>query len=228
MGSFFGSEPSSTQTTTNTQSIPDWQQPYVQNYMASAQNLQAQLPTYTPSANTTAGINQLTGAANNDTTATNANAALNKTLQGNYLYGNPGFNAAYQAASDQILPQVNAGFTNAGQYGDSSGRQVAQTQALGNIWANMYQQNQQNQLNAIGMSPNVQNSLYVPAQQTLAAGNLQDQIARQPYQDQWNALNMEGNASKGAYGGTSTNNTPVYTNTGASALGLAGMLSDFL
>ncbi len=219
MGTFFGTSPSDTSTTTN--DIPDWQKPYVEDYMAQAKQLQNNQPTYMPSQGTTQGIGALGAIAGQDTLGQNAATNLNSTLNGDYLYGGEGFNAAFDAAKRKIMPSIGAAFTKAGQYGDSSGRDLAQTQALGDIFASQYAQERSNQMNAAQLAPSVASAQYMPAQQTLAAGSLQDQIARQPYLDKWNALNQYKGATGGSYGNQSS--TPVYTNYAGQALGLASM-----
>lgn len=77
----------------------------------------------------------------------------NKTLQGNYLYGNPGFNAALQAAHSQIAPMVQGQFEAGGRYGGGLA-QEAETSALANAFAGMYGQERQNQMAAM-MNPSV-------------------------------------------------------------------------
>lgn len=220
MGSFFGTEPSGSMTTTTTNDIPDWQKSYVQDYMTKAQTLQNNMPSYMPSTNTTQGINALTNVSGQ--LPVDASQYASNTLNGDYLNSSQ-FNNNVDAAIRRTIPNVNANFTNAGQYGDSSGRDLAQTQAVSDAYSGVYNDERNRQQQVLQMSPSIQQSAYMPAQQQLAAGSLQDQIARQPYQDQWNALNMYRTDANGNFGSTGTSNTPIYTDTASDALGLAGM-----
>jgi hypothetical protein len=76
-----------------------------------------------------------------------SNQNIQDTLSGKYLYGGDGFNAAFDAASRRILPQVSSQFEAAGRT-RSGLADVAKTQALGDAFANLYGQERQNQLAA--------------------------------------------------------------------------------
>ncbi len=69
------------------------------------------------------------------------------TARGDYLYGGDGFNAAYDAASRKIIPQVDSAFERSGRTG-SGLAQTAKTQALADAFAGQYGQERQNQLAA--------------------------------------------------------------------------------
>lgn len=112
----------------------------------------------------------------------NANAQLlgtmqgayldNPTTRGNYLYGGAGFNAAVDAATNKILPQVDSNFEGAGRYNSGLAR-VAQTQAISDAFANQYGQERQLQ------EQNFNNQ----RQQQLQATMLAPQFASQDYND---------------------------------------------
>lgn len=106
-----------------------------------------------------AGTNQLTSTLSGDylsqvgnlydnpmQSLTNSNV-IAPTLNGDYLYGGPGFNAAYQAAANKIIPQVDSQFNQAGRL-HSGLADTAKTQALSDAFASQYGQERQNQLNA--------------------------------------------------------------------------------
>lgn len=75
----------------------------------------------------------------------------NQTLQGDYLYNNPGFNAALGAAHNRIAPMVQGQFESGGRYG-SGLAQEAETSALADAFAGMYGQERGNQMQAMGMA----------------------------------------------------------------------------
>ncbi len=69
------------------------------------------------------------------------------TLRGDYLFSNPGFNAAFDAASNKIIPQVDSAFERSGRT-RSGLAGVAKTQALSDAFASQYGQERQNQMQA--------------------------------------------------------------------------------
>lgn len=80
-----------------------------------------------------------------------SNQLSTDTMNGKYLYGGDGFNAAFDAASRKILPQVNSAFERAGRTGSGLAAQ-AQTQALGDAFANLYGQERNNQIQSQGLA----------------------------------------------------------------------------
>lgn len=81
-----------------------------------------------------------------------ANQELMKTLGGDYLYGGPGFDAAFQAASNRITPMVQSGFNRGGRLDSGLARQ-AETQALADAFASQYGDERKNQLSAMLFAP---------------------------------------------------------------------------
>lgn len=83
---------------------------------------------------------------------------LEDTARGNYLYGGPGFNAAMQAASDRIIPQVSSLFSSSGRLG-SGLAQEAQTRALSNAFADLYGQERGRQVGAAQAASGLRSSV---------------------------------------------------------------------
>ncbi len=104
---------------------------------------------------------------------------LQRTLAGDYLYGGPGFDAAYQAAANKVIPQVESQWANARRL-DSGGAREAMTGALGDVFANLYETERGKQLMAASMAPQMQ----AMEQQRLAAqqgvGAAQEAWAQKP------------------------------------------------
>lgn len=230
---------------TTTQSNIPWsvQQPYLQNVFGQAQNLYNQGgPQIYPYSSVSPlsqyqnqAIAQQAGLANNPQTTQAATDYYNNVLNGNYLTGGAGFNAALNAANAQITPMVASQFEGAGRYGSGAmGGQIATN--LGNVFANLYQGERANQQNAFGMAPNLQSMQYAnpsqlfqagQAQQTQAQNELSDVANRYNYAQQLPYSNLQNFASTifGAPQYSSTTLTqPYYRNQGAGILGgaLAG------
>jgi hypothetical protein len=72
------------------------------------------------------------------------------TLRGDYLFGNPGFNEAYDAAARKIIPQVDSAFERSGRTGSGLAQQ-AKTQALSDAFASQYAQERSNQMQAASL-----------------------------------------------------------------------------
>lgn len=148
------------------------------------------------------------------------------TLRGDFLAGGPGFEAAYQSAANRIIPQVSSTFGRAGRTG-SGLAQTAQTQALGDAFANLYGQERGRQLTAAALSPQLAAQDYadigalsqVGAQrQGLEQQSINEAMARHdfPYQQLVRQANLLGAITPGA-GQVQT--SPLYRNTGAGILG---------
>ena len=150
------------------------------------------------------------------------------TLRGDYLYGGPGFNAAFDAASRKILPQVDSTFNRGGRYG-SGLAQTAQTQALGDVFAGMYGQERNHQMQAMGMSPVLANQDYMDIDRLAQVGDQEQEqnqlMLDEPFQRLQRYQNFI-NPMLGV-GGSSTSTQPMYRNRGAGAVGGA-MLGNML
>lgn len=81
------------------------------------------------------------------------------TLSGNYLYGNPGFNAAFEAAANKITPMIQSGFNRGGRLHSGLARE-AETRALADAFASQYGNERQNQLKAMLFAPQAAQSEY--------------------------------------------------------------------
>ena len=79
---------------------------------------------------------------------------LSGTLNGDYLHGGAGFDAAQQAAYNRITPQVQSAFSGGGRL-QSGLAQTAQTQALGDSFAGLYNNERNRQLQAAQVAPSV-------------------------------------------------------------------------
>lgn len=113
----------------------------------------------------------------------NASQNAADTLGGNYLYGGAGFNAALDAASRRITPQVASMFSGAGRL-NSGLAQTAQTQALSDAFASQYGQERNNQMQAMALSPTLANQEYVDASKLSEVGQHREGYAQQLIDDQ--------------------------------------------
>lgn len=242
-GSLGGSQESGTQQVVNKNEPPEYLKPYYVD-IANRAAAQSQTPQQYYPGSTVVGFNPLTEQglqqqANIAKSQFGANQGnineLNKTIAGDYLYGGQGFNAALDAAKRKILPEIAGSYARAGQYGDSSRRELEQTQALGDVFAGQYGQERTNQQRAQQLLPQALAAQYDPANQLQQVGGayetqqgqyLQDAINRFNFQQQEPAARLAQYSGllSGVPGSTSTQQTPLYSNRAASGLGgaLAG------
>lgn len=102
-----------------------------------------------------------------------------RTARGDFLYGNPGFNAAFNAAANQIQPRVTSAFNQAGRMGGIAG-QGELTRQLGDSFANLYNSERGRQMQALGMADQMQQLAYAPAARKMQVGQaLQEDDQRQ-------------------------------------------------
>ena len=158
------------------------------------------------------------------------------TTTGQYLYGGPGFNAAFDAASRRIMPQIAGQFERAGRYG--GGLQQAEiARQLGDVFAGQYGQERARQMQATAMAPALAQADYadiarlggVGAMQEAKAGEaLADAMSRYQFQQEapYRQLTAKSGVIQAGYpGGYMTGYQPTMrTSPLASALGggLAG------
>lgn len=140
---------------------------------------------------------------------------LDATMRGDYLYGGPGFNAAYQAAANKVIPQVNSAFSGAGRSG-SGLAQTSMAQGLGDIFAGQYGQERGRQMQALQLAPSVR---YSDVDRLAAVGEQREGLQREYAMEPWQRLGQFGSLIQGNYGGTSTTSQPTYRNRAAGALG---------
>jgi hypothetical protein len=168
------------------------------------------------------GIQQLADSARNQSGLVGqAQGVLGQTLAGDFLNvdSNPYLQGAVQQALNQVRRNVSSQFGGE-SYGGSANqewlnRQLAET-ALP-IYSQAYQNERQNQLNALGLAPSLQTA---NIDQLLRAGGLEEQrrqqeiaAAKQEFFEPWDAL------SRYAGLGGSQVSSPYFTNPTASMLG---------
>jgi hypothetical protein len=234
-----GEQPS---TTTSVQKSDPWsgQQPYLtKGFEKAGDYLNQPAQTYYPgqtvvpfSPETNLAMQMQTARAINGSPIQGAaNNQLTSTLNGDYLYGGQGFNAAMQAATNKILPQVNSTFAAAGR-GNGGLASVAQTQAIADAFANQYGQERENQQRAMLFAPQVANMDYQDISQLANVGAQKESLQQEQTQDAMNRYNFNQGAPlsqlqnymnliQGNYGGssTSTSSQPMYRNQGSGMLG---------
>lgn len=93
---------------------------------------------------------------------TNLQNLYSQTMGGDFLYGGQGFDRAFQAASNRIIPQVDSRFALAGRSG-SGLAQTAQTQALGDAFAGLYNDERGRQMQMAAMAPQINQMRYADA-----------------------------------------------------------------
>lgn len=208
-----------TQTTNNA----PWsvQQPYLQQGFSEAQRLYNSGPsTVVPFSNETNQALQMQAqrAQNGSPLVGAAQNSLQNTLNGNYLFGGPGFNAAFQAAANKINPMVSSQFSGAGRL-HSGLADVARTQALGDAFAGLYGQERNNQMQAASMAPQLAQQDYADINALRDVGSQREQLAQQYANEPYNRLQQYQQSIMGNYGGTSTTTQPIYRNPLSGALG---------
>lgn len=164
-----------------------------------------------------------------------ANQELMKTLGGDYLYGGPGFNAAYQAAANEIIPGVESRFNAGGRFGSGLARQ-AETKALADAFASQYGNERQNQMRAMLFAPEAAQADYNDLRALAGVGSqregqtqsaIDEAMMRHnfPLDEGWDRLARYMGMVQGNYGGETLQNTyGPRGNRGAGILGgaLAG------
>lgn len=140
-----------TQTSTSTPWAP--QAPYLQEIVRRAQE-QSEIPSYVEPSPLTREAEQAVEARARagSPLVTGMQQELGRNIQGDYLYGGPGFTAAVEAAQRQVLPQVQSQFGRAGRAGSGLARE-AQTRALADVFAQQYGDERQRQMRAMAAAP---------------------------------------------------------------------------
>lgn len=236
--------PSTPSNTTSTNITTPWagQQPYLSQGFSNAQNWLNNGGTQVAGFNPTQtqaqqGITNLAQSGANGLQQ-NSTASLNSFMNGSMLNSNPYLNNMANAADNSIIrnysnavaPGISSNFEANGRYGSGS-MSNAQSQAqqdlatqLGNtnsqIYGNAYQQGMSNMLQANALAPqtanlglgllNAQNQVGSQQQQ------LQQQINSQPLTNLKDYMGLVGGAQ---YGGSSSQQTPYFTNPTANAAG---------
>ena len=185
MGSMSGPKQSGTQTVTNETKLPEWLDSRYQTAAQLAENqynqgLTPQKISQTPfSAQTATGMNNMMSTSQSGV-SDEAFKQYNSTLQGDYLHGGQGFDAAQQAASNRIIPQVTSAFNSSGRMGGGAG-QSELTRQLGDSFAGLYDNERQRydnerqrQMGALSMAPQMDTLAYEPARRQMQVGMMQD------------------------------------------------------
>lgn len=164
---------------------------------------------------------------------TSANRNLNSTLRGDFLYGNPGFNASIDAAARRIIPQVQSSFEKSGR--TASGLQdQAIAQAIADPFALQYGQERENQLKAQYLAPSTVAQDYADFGKLAQVGNTREQRAQDILDNKVNRFNYNQNIMQqqikdymplvsGNYGGTVTTNTTQSGGGSGGGSGLGGL-----
>lgn len=146
--------------------------------------------------------------ASGDTTLSNsARDMINRTLRGDYLYGGEGFNAALNAARNEIIPKVQSSFASRGRTG-SGLAQEAEAKAVGDVFASQYGQERQNQLRAGALAPSVDEMKYAGFDRAAGVGSDREKIAEYNANARRNSILKYLGAIQGNYGNTETTTKP--------------------
>jgi hypothetical protein len=239
-----------------TQSTTPWAgvQPYIKDYLSTAQNV-ADTPFQFNAGDQVAGFSpeqqyglsaQTQRAIQGSPVNLAAQNNITNTLQGSYLSpdSNPWLKANVNQALDDVTGRVNSQFSNA-NFGGSTNQEVL-ARNLGSTAAGMYGQSyaqeRGNQLQAAGMAPTLANTDYQDLSALQGVG-AQRQALSQQYLDQANnlygqytgypqqQLDAYGRAvGVGMGGGSTTVGTspnPNQSNTLANVAGIASMAAAF-
>lgn len=233
------SKPPKNTTTVTSTAPPEYMQPYLQD---AAQQARSQYlsggPDYYPGYQTVGFSPQSQEALAMQEQRARGGSDVNRAAQqqnlatsrGDYLYGNPGFNAAVRAATDYTLPQVNSKFAAAGRTRSGLG-QEAQTRAISNAFASQYGEERGNQVKAGAIAPSLAQQDYADiaalrgvGQDTeqLAQDWLSEDVARYNFyqnRPQQNLANYVAALNNTYPGQSASQSAPVYRNRAAGATG---------
>ena len=226
-------------TTTSTTEPPGYLQPYLKDAAEQARsNYLSGGPQYYPGYQTVGFSPQSQEAlaaqeqrARQGSDVTRAAQDQNTaTSRGDFLYGNPAFNAAVKSATDYTLPQVNSKFAAAGRT-RSGLAQEAQARTISNAFANQYAAERENQLRAGTLAPGLAQQDYADigalgqvgqATEQLAQDRLSEDVARYNYNQnlpEMNLANYVGMLNNTYPGQNAATNQPLYRNRAAGATG---------
>jgi len=179
------------------------------------------------------------------------NQLATKTLQGDFLGGNPYLDAVYnrgaRSVTDQfnksVMPSINSTFAAAGRYGSNNQKEMmgqAQdnlsrtlSEMAADVYAPAYEAERGRQMQTMSLAPSLASADYMDAQQLGSVGAQRESLAEAALTDQMsrfyaqqdepvNAVQRYLSLLNGNYGGTQSQ--PIYRNRAAGALGggLAG------
>lgn len=166
-----------------------------------------------------------------------ANWQVTNTLGDNYLYGNPGFNAAFESSARKIIPMVESKFENSGRTSSGLAR-VGVAQALADSNADLYNQERDRSLKAALVTPQLTANDYDDFDRLGAVGDARESLSQEKIADEKGRFDYDQNIRRamlaqymnlinGNYGGTTTTTGSTSTaGRGFSGLGaLGGALS---
>lgn len=157
-----------------------------------------------------------------------------RTTSGHYLHGGEGFDAAYGAAANRIIPQVAGGFEQAGRYGSGLHSYEA-GRGLGDAFAGLYGGERDRMLSASLAAPAMAQADYADINALSQVGAQQEERAQQALTDaqqRWyfqqqapyNQLTTQSGVIQGMNPGSQqTQESPVHTNPLGGALGGAAV-----
>lgn len=151
--------------------------------------------TLSPQASETSQSQQMTSDIANQGSQGNDNLQQQyaDTMGGNYLYGGQGFNQALQAASNKIIPQIDSRFAMAGRSG-SGLAQTAQTQALSDSFAGLYNDERGRQIQMSALAPQINQMRYADANTLGQLGAQKEDYQQDLINQQIQKFNFEQNA----------------------------------
>lgn len=189
-----------------------------------------------PGANTTGGQAASLAAAQNPLFANDVNGAIqsfgNIAAGNDYGTNDPGYAALRSQVANDTLTGINSAFNNSGLFGSDSNMRAA-GEGLGNALAGLdysnFQNDQQRQLQAAGLLPQLFQTAQLPGSIQQSVGAAQDAAAQAEKAgptDLLAKLTAIANGTAGAGGTTTTNvqpGTPLYQTLLGGGIGLAGL-----
>lgn len=213
-------------TTTRTEP-PKYQLPYLQQGLASSQDLYQQQTrqggptTVAPfSGDTQAAMGQVRDLAGGSTGITaNANTLANATLNGDYLNNNPYLDQTFNRAAMQTQGQLASQFAGSGRnVGASEGLRSQQLNDLATgIYGGAYDAERNRQQQVLGMSPQLEQANYTGSNALLGIGAQQENLNQQYIDAPGKSLDQYLQRVSGNYGQTQI--SPNTQNRGAGILG---------
>lgn len=202
----------------------------------SADTLQAQQMTRDLALGGQPGLDAALAANQNMVTGT-ATDPYSQQLQaeasGAYLNANPYLDAMFDQAAGRVTENVHSAFGGAGRFG-SPAHQEGLSRSLADMATNIYganyaQERDRQQLaartglsginQAIGRAPALDQAQYMPAQLLGGVGAQVESMEQAQANQRANDLARYASLVQGAYGGTTTTTSPLYSNPAARLLG---------
>ena len=169
-----------------------------------------------PSAATVAAQQQiLNAAAQNQPLLQAGRSQLQATLGGDYMKeGNPYLQSMMQQTVTALKPTIDGQFAGAGRYGSgayANALDSSLTNAASNLAFQQYNQERNNQLNALGNLSQVAAEQYSGANAVAAVGASQDGAKTNQANALFDSIGKYMSLVNGNYGSTSTQQTSYYT-----------------